>query len=632
MKFNISMVKLWFRNSAEPRTLKFLPNKVNVITGAKSTGKSSILSIIDYCLMSTHSRIVQEVINESVSWYGLYFTINQKDFVIIRKHPVNNLGSGEVYFSSSGADPITPIANIDIKSLKSILQTEFGINDKLVIPYGGRKISAGSKISYRYFLLFNTMSEDIIAHTTTFFDFDLHDREKYIEALNRIFFLALGVDDANNVLLKEKITNLQNDLEKNERKLKVVGREERLFNTKILELLIRAQKFDLIEQKLFTPEDGYDRLKELINNYKVSEYSNNLIEVDELNKNKRSLFKKIRNLERFNNEYNSYRESLKNDFDSLRPIRYLKENFEDLIPTLEVKTFISSLEGSLNKIKVELGKRRTISTNTTAEIKRLEGEIRRIDSTLDKMPTVTKDLNGEAEKFIFIGELKAQLNFYEDKWNILDELPPASIILAEIDELESKLTNTGEKRRLVLSMLEATIQKYFDATSSMGVYQNYKVLFDEQLKVLKLRKPEELSPSQIGSKSNYMFLHLCLFLGIHELFIIQKQKFVPQFIIMDQPSQPYYGDKDKVDKEGNLSMDDDRNTLKDAFSLLDKFISNIVDVHKNEFQIILLEHAPQDYWLDPVLKNFHLVEEFINGNALIPERGIIKNTDLGDKQ
>ena len=624
MRFHISEIKLWFKNNSEPRSITFLPNKVNVITGAKSTGKSSILSIIDYCMLSTQSRIVEEMINENVSWYGLFFKINSKDFVIIRKHPVNNVGSQEIYFSSTGTVPITPVVNIDIKSVKSILQSEFGINDNIVIPYGGRKIVAGSKISFRYFLLFNTLSEDIIASTTTYFDFELHDREKYIEALNRIFFLALGVDDANNVLLKEKINNLKSDLEKNERKLKVIGTKERMFNSKIMELIIRAQKFDLIEQKLFSADSGYDRLKELINNYKVLEYSNNLIEVEEFNKTKRSLFRKIRNLERFSNEYNSYRENLKNDLDSLRPIEYLKENFEELIPTLEVKIFINTLDESLSKIKAELRKKRTISTNTSSEIKKLQGLIREIDSKLDKMPTTTKDFTDEAGKFIFIGELKAQLSFYEDKWNILDELPSESVILEQIEELQSKLTNTSERKRLVLRLLEDNIQKYYDNTNSMGVYQNYKVHFDETLKSLKLRKPDELNTSQIGSKSNYMFLHLCLFLGIHELLISQKQKFIPQFIVMDQPSQPYYGDKDKVDAEGKLSQDDDRDTLKDAFQLINTFLSNISREQKDEFQIILLEHAPVEYWSDPVLEHFHLVEEFVNGNALIPERAFKK--------
>lgn len=80
MKFHINKITLWFKNNAKPRTIDFLPNKVNVITGGSGTGKSSILSIFDYCMLSTKANIAEEVINENVSWYGLDFRINDKDF------------------------------------------------------------------------------------------------------------------------------------------------------------------------------------------------------------------------------------------------------------------------------------------------------------------------------------------------------------------------------------------------------------------------------------------------------------------------------------------------------------------------------------------------------------------------
>jgi len=47
--------------------------------------------------------------------------------------------------------------------------------------------------------------------------------------------------------------------------------------------------------------------------------------------------------------------------------------------------------------------------------------------------------------------------------------------------------------------------------------------------------------------------------------------------------------------------------------------------YNTEFQIILLEHAPEKYWKEKNLTNFHLVDEFRNGNALIPIRAIKKS-------
>jgi hypothetical protein len=59
-------------------------------------------------------------------------------------------------------------------------------------------------------------------------------------------------------------------------------------------------------------------------------------------------------------------------------------------------------------------------------------------------------------------------------------------------------------------------------------------------------------------------------------------------------------------------------------------MANIIDEQKDEFQIILLEHASRDYWEEPVLEHYHFVEEFRDGNALIPSR-FVQNPTNDDK-
>lgn len=626
MKFYIKDIHLWFKNGSATRTLHFENNKVNVITGEKSKGKSSILSIIDYCFLSTTSRIVEEVINENVEWYGLAFSINSKDYLIIRKHPDAHIGSSEVFFSSTGEIPEVIKSNIDIKKLKTILESEFEIDENLIIPYGGKKLKLGSKISFRYFFLFNTISEDTIAHTNIFFDLELYDREKYAEALDRIFFLVIGVDDVGNVLIKEQIANLEKELDKIEKKKKLLNKEERLFNENIIKLVTRAQEHDLLERRLFTFEEGYEVLNKLVQTYDGPVYSTNLKALDDLNRLKRTLWRRRRALERFDGEYKDYKANLNVDYDSLIPIKYLKENFSELIPTEEVRVFINTLEESLKKIKAGISKKNSISISINKDLEAIKRQISSIDTQISQLPTNTIEFSGEVQKFIFIGELKSQLKFYQDKWNIEEELPNENEIVESINQLNQKLKDTQEKKTVVLRFLEDSIQKYYDLTNSMGVYSDYKVVFDVAKKALKVRQSEEYISRTPGSKSNSMFLHLCLFLGLHEHLIKQKQKYVPQFLIVDQPSQPYLEKLTINPETGIIESDDDRITIKDAFSLLNTFIGNINIELQNDFQIILLEHASKEYWQNPILDHFYLVDEFRNGNALIPDTAIPKST------
>jgi hypothetical protein len=623
MIFYIKNIHLWFRNDSEKRTLTFLPDKVNVITGAKSTGKSSILAIIDYCLLSSGSRLVEKVINENVAWYGLSLVINDKEFFIARKHPSENIGSKEVYFSSVGEIPTILLANIDIKKAKSAFELEFGIDEKMVIPYGGRKIAAGSKISYRYFLLFNTQSEDTIASTTTYFDYDLHDREKYVEALQRIFFLAIGVDEPENILIKEKIIALESEIDKIDKKKKTLQKDTRLFNDEIFRLMIKAQEYDLLEKKPFTHDEAYDELKKVIHDFRPSAYSSTLQQVEDLNRSKKSIYRKIRNLERFDTEYQQYRENLINEHDSVKPIVYLKKNFEQLIPTLEVRLFMDSLEESLQVLKKSISNKRSLTINVKSQVDDLKKQLALIDRQLSNLPTSNKAFADEVQKYVFIGEIKSQLNFFENKWNILEEIQDTEVLMEQITELNKQLKNTEAKRRVAIEILTDIIQEYFDQSNSMGVYSKYKVHFDDINKIIKIREPNELLPrSDIGSKSNYMFLHLFLFLGLHDHIIRQGGRYVPQFLLLDQPSQPYL-DKTVINNNGEIEVDDDRATIKDAFKLLDNFIGSMIRQGKT-FQIILLEHASKSYWENPLLTNFHLVDEFRNGNALIPASAQVK--------
>jgi len=51
--------------------------------------------------------------------------------------------------------------------------------------------------------------------------------------------------------------------------------------------------------------------------------------------------------------------------------------------------------------------------------------------------------------------------------------------------------------------------------------------------------------------------------------------------------------------------------------MLNDFITVVTKELKWEFQFILLEHAPKDYFHQKQWEHFHIVEEFRNGNALI---------------
>ena len=192
MTFYIKKIVLWLKNG-DTRILKFKNDKVNVITGNSKTGKTAILEIIDYCLCGSDSNISYEHIGENVLWYGLNFCINEKLYTIARgEYKDETRLSKDYYFSPDGNIPKLPYVTIGESQLKEIIEQEFSINSKVTFGYGGKTIRQNSKISYRYFMLFNTLSGDVINHSKYYFD--KMDLSRYREALPRIFDLALGID------------------------------------------------------------------------------------------------------------------------------------------------------------------------------------------------------------------------------------------------------------------------------------------------------------------------------------------------------------------------------------------------------------------------------------------------------
>ena len=86
MRFYIQKVYLWF--SEETKTcLDFEPNKVNIIRGNSSRGKSNIFAIIDYCLMSDKPNIVEPIINQYTEYYGIEIQLGDTHYSIFRKKP-----------------------------------------------------------------------------------------------------------------------------------------------------------------------------------------------------------------------------------------------------------------------------------------------------------------------------------------------------------------------------------------------------------------------------------------------------------------------------------------------------------------------------------------------------------------
>lgn len=610
MKLHFDSLIIWLKNG-KVRTLAFLPNKVNIITGGSNTGKTAILDIIDYCFFASRHKISESMINENAEWYGIRITINAKNYVIARKAPSGNIASHDYYFSSVGESPNEfPLPNITEGALKTALEADFSIDRDTKFPYGGKHLKANSKISLRYFLILNTISQDIITHSEEFFDKQKDD--KYREALPRIFDLALGIDTVENIIKREKRDELERELRKLEREGDKISRKQDAFYSQLLNTIRTAKEYALVSEDS-DADSSISQLREMISTANIElksgitdKYSQKESEINELNR-------KIRNLRRFSAEYARYKTNLKYANDSLKPLEYIAEHLSQIIKTSIYDDIIISLKSDHEKIKQAIVNKTPLESNISDIIKGYEEKINELQEQQKILPKEVKSFEDEKQKFIFIGETKAKLDLYEregalpgDNKDVIDDLKK---------KIESLIVDPVEDRRsLFTKVLDETIQEYITSTAlALENYKDYRSSFNYKEKKLQLRKPKTDFIENVGSSSNHMFLHLFLFLGLHEIIRVRKTPFVPPFLVIDQFSRPYWGEGEQ---KKEILEQTDISRVKSALNLLNHFIQS-ANEEGDEFQMIVFEHINEELW--ERLPHIHLVEEFRNGNALIPK-------------
>ena len=621
MNFYISKIRLWFKQG-EPRDLDFFPDKVNVITGDSSTGKSSVLKIIDYCLLSERSAIVKDVINENVAWYGMVFYVDDKPYTIIRPSQTVESGEMKAIFRDGIFLPEHPEAGMnDIRSKVLVKMNElFNIPKKL-------KLDSKVKLDFRHNLMFNYLTEDIIATENTYQDLRFFRKNEYVKILNDLFKLAIGVDELKRQELESELqTAKKEENKKKEAQNKEQENQEKYKQTR-KEIANEIEELGLGDATYFgdNPVAWAENVKTIVDNCNL-QFKN-----EQANQQRRQVEteladvrEKLGYFESLDKEYKTYQKRLERQNDSLVPLDYVKKHLSELMTYQETGRLLRELTEAWQSIKESYVPEMKLPDNfekSKRELQRKENELVERWRKLNPYQIDNKDIVWLRRAILLAERMEKELA-KEPKLTITEEM---LIQCGEtVAAIEEKLMRLKAKNDNAIGNLNETIGKYFKYQRGISeAYRDYKPVYSLEESMLMLEGEEgEYPESNIGSKSNYMFLHLCYFFGLHDLLLNNQNKTIPQFLFIDQPSIPYYADKNGQRIVGNNETisNDDQEKLTEAFRLTDLFMREMT--RRGHFQIIMIEHAGTEYWQD--LNTFETRYEFRNGEGLIPSRIIQK--------
>lgn len=616
MNFYIKEIKLWFNGNFEPKSYFLEPNKINVITGTATKGKTSFLSIIDYCLLAPYSKLVETIINENVSWYGICFFKDDKYYCIARKAPKNGVISPELYFVQGNIlNNKMPIANTELGDLLNILNKIWGITEDIQ-NLSKQRIKDKRQISFRSFLPYCIITENIITIEEQFYD------TSYFQdtiSIKDSFPFALGLNSMYIQSTKRRLF-LKAEIKRMERQKNNIITKQKEYRTKLEKIYINALQNGLLESSetevaTLTNDYIFNILGTISKRFSMLADNSKIIrERETFEKERWRVKKEIDDCTKCIEEYNTYIQNLKQSTDSLEPIEYLYENKEELIQSIETIRFIDALQQSLKKIKVAINIPQKPSNDVYNRINVLQKKIKEIETEIKSRSQVKNEYAKFSDIFKLVGKIETDLEYAKK------ELPEPFSSEGILQQYTSELERTSQIPSIEILLnnlkldLEKDIQYIYDQFKTMGEYNNYIVDFDIERYVLKIKEPQTIFPKEtIGSQSNYMFLHIAYFLGLQKFSLMRNDSLIPTFIFIDQPSKPYLF-------TDNTSKDDsDRQKLYEVYYIMNNFVKWATEDRKKKFQIFMIEHTDPTFWEgNDELDCFHTVATFFNNDGLIP--------------
>lgn len=608
-----------------------LKQGINLITGRSSTGKSALIEIFDYCMGSSEDSIPHGVIKNNASIFFLWININNIDYIIGRDAYENKFYIVDnPLFENIWNINMTIFDGYDFskEDYKIQLGIIFGINAQNTaetIEQLKDKRKGAGRPSVRNMMSFILQHQNLIANKQAlFYRFD--QKEKRDETIEQ-FKIFAGLVDTNyynlsveaSILhekidkLKKKLTNAQNDIHQTYIKL--------LNDLNIYTVITGCQILeDLTEEKFLNNPEYY---KEEINRIDLFEIK--------INTNNQPLLEKFRKLEADENKL-------------MAELREKQIHLEEVISSIRyIETYKNELEHTPRPKDITINYSvcpfcHQHTSYITKEAESLVQAINNLNDELKGIPSIVRPLHEERlilqEKIVdikehlksieksknemeeIVGELKRNYSLQKQAYKTIYRISSRIEIAVnesinklhnEIETLQEDYTskqttlnsyNLKQKMELAERTIRQSMEEYRKVIKFEPSLDEYSLVFD--LKKFELYFQKGLCDSgkkkyirAIGSGSNWLNAHLCLFLALSDFFYMQPNSSIPSILFLDQPSQVYFpSQKDNgntFNPEENCigKVDEDMVSVNNIFTLLYNFCKE----HENGIQIIIMDHA-----------------------------------------
>jgi len=650
----IEKIILWSNND-EIREIEFSVDKINVLIGHSQAGKSAMISIIDYCLGSSDCNIPINTIRNSCKCFGVVVQLNGKSVLFARQSPEGKKkNSGRMYQSVIRPGAVVPkVINFDrdrtdvVRYInQSLFYTNLALNEK-------PKFIKDYIPSFRDTIGINFYAQaQLISNSLYFYKHSVPEIKKHF---GYIFSYIMEIETKEELSHKRKMEDLDREIKDLSRQRDENSIILNRWEADIDEKLITAKSLGLIDEPIRgdqTFEEKIDilrsvsdeRVQLVLREYNITLYDTkeemdaveqeiDLLrrELFDLNQ-QRELIDKQQQLiadvvgddeARFSYKISDWLTSDTNFFINVDKdnnaygyVIYTKilENIKNEEREL---AFYTGFAENLDRQYVELNRRyKTINQTYMEKVK--------IKSRLDARAS-SSDIRDDI--LMFKGELKSYLAVYTLSLRNDDLDETINQLKDEWEAYKNKVEDAinGTRKQRFIDMINGTLRTFVDLFNVE--YKGENVRFDMkrvELEFQDLNGNVYVGMDKIGSGSNFVEYHIIMaFLLLTYLLNEVKVNRTLKFVVFDQPSQAYFPSEIEIkDVQDTEQATGDVTNLKKLY----RAISNIKRDYCQDLQIIIFDHAGEEYWKDTeggYYNNLvHIIDWKKTDEKLIPEHWI----------
>lgn len=630
-----------YSHHGERRVLSLKPGALNIITGASKTGKSALISIVDYCFGSGECRVPEGPIRRSVSWFGLRLSLADGQAFIARRCPHSHAASSEDCLVIIGKEIEIPDSSqvrqtTNSNGLQSLLAGWCGIRDHRHEPAPGesrRPLSA----TIRHALAFCFQPQDEIIRRQHLFH---GSSDNFVaQALRDTLPYFLGAVNDDYVRKLEELKRLREQLRLCERQLAELTALRGTGISKAAGLLSEARDAGLSSTIVGSWEETITALREMAQIPLAAidpsvpygaEFVRLSGERDVLLEEQRRLRSEIDLARTFQREERGFAIEAREQRARLTSIKIFGDSEPGhTCPLCASDLPLASVPPEVTEINAELALISSKLESVTSAAPQVENAIADIESKLSKIQADLSKNRGEMEAVRAAADrIQRQQDLAARQAHTLGRI---SLYLESMPELPD--TKALEERRAELRrgcealeelLSDEKIRERIDSIRSiLGVqmtdwaktldleHSNYPLRLDlRKLTIIADTADGPVPMDRMGSGENWVGYHLIAHLSLHDWFV-RRTRPVPRFLFLDQPSQIYFPPELDIDGSINTGAEEDSLAVKRMFQLVYEVVASLTP----RFQVIMTEHADiNDAWYQE-----SIVERWRGGLKLVPD-------------